>query len=132
MATCDMGYDHEAGPAVPAEPAQEVILTEPPTNEHDVAIAEADAAARIATEEAYAASRDPEKDAEIARLRGELDGMREALARLQPPEPEPAPEPEPEPAITVEEVGEPAPPEDKPQPAEPAKAKKRDYWAAYR
>jgi hypothetical protein len=121
-----MGYEHADQPA---EPAQEVIMTEPPTNEHDVEIAKARAEAQVAETEAYAASRDPELEAENARLRGELEGMRTTLAALQPA---PEPEPEPEPVITVAEVGEPAPAEDGPvTPSEP-KTKKSDYWSAYR
>lgn len=127
MATCDMGYEHGTEPAEPSQP--EVILTQPETNEHDVAIAEARADAQVAETKAFAAAKDPEKDAEIARLQGEIDGMREAIAQLQP-----APPAEPEPAVVVAEVGEPAPPEDTPAvPPEPKGDRKRPkMWDAYR
>lgn len=130
MTTCDMGYQHE-GPAAPAAPEPEVILTTPPTNEHDVAIAEARAAANVAETKAYADARDPEAQAEIARLQGELDGMRATLAALQPPEPVSEPKPAPEPAVTVVEApGEPEPPEN-PTPPEPKKPKKAGFWDNY-
>lgn len=124
-----MGYEHGDTP----EP--EVIVTTPAesaTNENDVAIAVAEADASVAREKIYAQERDAERDQEIARLRGQLDGMRNALAVLAPPEPEPEPEPEPAAVVVADEVGEPAPPEDTPEPKEPKPKKKAGFWDAYR
>lgn len=136
MATCDMGYDHEAGAAdAPSEP--EVILTTPPTSENDVAIAAIEADARVASDKAYAANRDAELEAENARLRGELEGMRAAQANpvvVQAPA-DPEPEPDPGPVITVADVdAEPSPPEDGGSSPEPKgeKKSKGGWFAGYK
>jgi hypothetical protein len=131
MPTCDMGYEHESAPETPAEP--EVIVTQPETNEHDVEIARARAEAQVEETKAYAKARDPEQEAEIARLRGEIDGLRTAMAAMTPPEPEVivAEPPAPAPETVVEAPSEPAPP-DNPSPPVPSPKKKPGFWDAYK
>jgi hypothetical protein len=125
-----MGYEHET--AVEAAPEPEVIVTEPSTNENDVKIAEAEAAARVAETKVYAQNRDPELEAENARLRGEIEGMRTAMANLSPPEPVSEPETPPEPEVIVAEPEhEPTPPENS-GPPEPKTKKRPGFWDAYR
>jgi hypothetical protein len=126
-----MGYEHESAPDTPAEP--EVIVTQPGTNEHDVEIAKAEAEARIKSDQAYAKARDPEMEAENARLRGEIEGMRTTLAALQTPaesEPEVVAEVAPE-VVVAEPAAEPAP-DESPSPPEPKTKKKAGWWDAYK
>lgn len=97
-----------ADDAVPAAAAVEIAGIEA---ERDITLA------KIA-----AKSEDPERGEEIARLRGELTGLRELVQRLAPPPPEPEPVPVPvpvpdpesdpvvdEPAVEAPPVVEPAP-----------------------
>ncbi len=99
----DCGVEH-TGPVEPAAAAPVVVEADPGPNENDVKIAEVEAAARVELAELDAAARNVELEAELARVRGELAGVRETLATLQ------APPPEPEPVV----IPAPAPPEPEP------------------
>lgn len=130
MATCDMGYEHtDPAPVVDASPAPVVVDQGP--NEHDVEIAQIEAAASVEREKIYAQEADQELVAENERLRGKIAGMEEILARLAPPEPDPAPEP------VVVPMPDPEPaPEDVPPPPEGDKPKSESsgggWWDGYR
>lgn len=119
--TCGMAHDE------PVTEVPEPVVVESGPNENDVKIAEVEAAASVERERIYAEQRDTELAAEVERLRGEVNGMREVLDRLSPAEPDPAPEP------VIVDMPAPEPEaEDVPAPAEtsaPATPKKRGgYW----
>jgi hypothetical protein len=121
----DCGFDHEVSVPDPAP-----VIVESGPNENDVAIAEIQAAQSIETAKIYASEADPELREEVARLRGELSGIRDTLETLAGPPPAPDP---------VPVVVDPAPPADPGPvvplpPAEPVvpKAKKAPgFWDAY-
>lgn len=129
MATCDMGYEHnDAAPAPADEPAP--VIVDPGPNEHDVEIAQIEAAASVEREKIYALEADQDLVAENERLRGKIAGMEEILARLQPPESAPpAPVEIPMPAPAPAPDAAPPPPEgDKPKPEN----NDGGWWAGYR
>ncbi len=88
MAICDLGHEHPDPVEVPVP-----VPVDPGPNENDVRIEEIRSATEVQLAEVRADERIVEMSAEMERMRGELDGMRETLALLSPPAPEPQPEP---------------------------------------
>lgn len=110
---CDTcGLAHEGAAIAAAEPETEaaVVVEDNGPNEHDVEIAKIEAEAQVKSDKIYAESRDNELVAENERLRGELEGVKAALAAIQPPEPEPVPVPVPVPESAPEPPSVPPPP----------------------
>lgn len=127
----ECGFEHDVVAADP-EPAAPVVVDQGP-NENDVKIAEIEAAARVESDRMYTEQRGAELESEVAGLRGELAGMREALERVAPaPEPEPVVVVPPEPAPAPAGPDVPAPPVIAPE-EKPKKSKGDSGWfAGYR
>ncbi len=98
----------------------------------DVEIAQIEAERDIKLAKITAEAIDNEQETEIARLRGELAGLRELVERVAPPPPEPDPEPvpvviappDPEPVDEPPAVEAPPPVETAP----PRSSKKQNPW----
>jgi hypothetical protein len=108
-----------------------VVVTEEPAGEvaeAAVAIAEIEAGRDVKLAQINAGTEEAWRDARIAELQGELNGMKEMLERLMPPEPEPVPvvvEAPPEAEPVVEEPGvEPPPPVE----TSPGRGRKKSTW----
>jgi hypothetical protein len=94
-----------------AEPELAAPVVEPGANENDVRIAEVEAAAAVQLAKVDAGAADEELREEVARLRGELAGVRETLDAAAPPAPEVgAPIVVPPPAPVAEPAAPPPPP----------------------
>lgn len=132
MHTCpDCGLAHETPIVAPvAEPAPVVVEPAAGPNDNDVRIAEVTGATEIELAKIAAEQRALDLEEELARVKGERDGMRETLDALQPPVPEPvvvpapAPPPAPEPVPDV-----PLPPV---TPIAKESKKRRGWWDGYR
>ncbi|GAA0287238.1 hypothetical protein GCM10009527_098190 [Actinomadura nitritigenes] len=118
--------DDVAETAEVAEAATEVAET---TAAADVEVAQIEAERDVELARINVQAEEIWQEGRVARLEGEIAGMREVLERIAPPEPEPAPEPEP---VVVEPAPEPEPVAPAPEPAPQPKGKKKaGFWDGY-
>jgi len=130
MATCDMGYEHEAARPDEAEAAVDAVDIEANA---EVKVAEIEAERDVTLAKIAAKVEEAHDETEIEALRAEIKGIKETLDRIAPPTvdaPEEAP-PAP-PVVVAQDVEQPeveAPPEaEKHEAPKPKKSRGLGVW----